>query len=248
MLNLTEKELESLLRFGLGTKRTGSLLSVKGDRLLHAGFLKRYLGKMKGGLNAPNEKVAASLMMKRCGMMTALHFYLFTVCGKRLPADPSLMSWEIDDGGQGWAPSFYFEHEAEIVQENRRQELEKLTEGVFKHHVDKLITACFQACSISKKILWENIAVYLFWMYETLQTEISDQELKKRAEQDFYYILYEAEPDLFGTDVCENPLAKFYQGQDAEQTRSTFCLYYATDKSGATCSTCPRKKQKERVS
>lgn len=33
MLNLKEKELESLLRFRLGTKRTGSLLSVKGGQL-----------------------------------------------------------------------------------------------------------------------------------------------------------------------------------------------------------------------
>ncbi|EME73104.1 (2Fe-2S)-binding protein [Bacillus sonorensis] len=246
MLNLKEKELESLLRFRLGTKRTGSLLSVKGGQLLNEDFLKRYLHEMKGRLNAPNEKVAASLMLKSCGMLVALHFYLFTVFGKRLPGDPSLMSWEIDDESQGWLPSFYFDRGAEIAEGSREEQLKKLTEDVFKHHVSQLITSCCQTCSISKRILWENIAVYLFWMYGTVQTEMTDPEMKKRAKRDFYFLLYEAEPELFG--LSEHPFAGFYPGQAKEQTRSTCCLYYATDKNGVTCSTCPRKKQKERVS
>ena len=38
MLNLTKEELESLLRFRLGTKQTGSLFSVKGNKLLDEDF------------------------------------------------------------------------------------------------------------------------------------------------------------------------------------------------------------------
>ncbi|RCK12625.1 DUF2573 family protein [Bacillus licheniformis] len=47
----------------------------------------------------------------------------------------------------------------------------------------------------------------------------------------------------------ENPLKRFYPGQHAEdRTRTTCCLYYATDENGVKCRTCPRNKHKERVS
>lgn len=69
MLNLTKEELESLLRFRLGTKQTGSLFSVKGNMLLDEDFLGRYAEAIKDRLNAPNQKVAASMLVKRGGML-----------------------------------------------------------------------------------------------------------------------------------------------------------------------------------
>ncbi|KAA6450585.1 IucA/IucC family C-terminal-domain containing protein [Bacillus swezeyi] len=249
MLNLKKEELESLLRFRLGTKQTGSLLSVKGSMLLNEDFLRSYVQDIKDRLNAPNQKVAASMMIKRCGMLAVMHFYLFTVYGKRLPRGPASMSWEIEGDDEGWAPLFYFTEGAEPAEGNRREALEQLTEDIFRNHVGRLIAACRRACSVSKQILWENIAVYLFWMYETLQTEMTDLKLREQAAQDFHFLLYEAQPGLFEEDADENPLGRFYPGHDGDdRIRATCCLYYATDQNGVTCSTCPRKKRKERVS
>lgn len=246
MLNLTKEELESLLRFRLGTKQTGSLFSVKGNMLLDEDFLERYAEDMKDRLNDPNQKVAASMLVKRSGMLAALHFYLFTVCGKRLPAAPASVSWEIEADDRGWTPSFYFHKGAELIEADRSEELKRLTEDIFRRHLGGLIAACRRAFSISKHILWENIAVYLYWMYDTL---LEDPKLKARAAQDFHFLLFEAEPGLFEEGADENPLKRFYPGQHAEdRTRTTCCLYYATDENGVKCRTCPRNKHKERVS
>ena len=141
MLNLTKEELESLLRFRLGTKQTGSLFSVKGNMLLDEDFLGRYAEAIKDRLNAPNQKVAASMLVKRGGMLAALHFYLFTVCGKRLPADPASVSWEIEADDQGWTPSFYFHKGAELIEGDRTEELKKLTEDIFRRHLGGMIEA-----------------------------------------------------------------------------------------------------------
>ncbi|MFN2744192.1 IucA/IucC family C-terminal-domain containing protein [Bacillus sp. z60-18] len=249
MLNLNKEELESLLRFRLGTKQTGSSLSVKGSQLLDEDFLGSYVQDIKDRLNAPNPKVAASMIIKRCGMLAALHFYLFTVYGKRLPTEASSVSWEIDPDDEGWLPSFYFAEGAEPAGENRRNALQTLMEDIFRNHIGRLIASCRKACSISKHILWENIAIYLYWMYETLQTETADSNVKERAASDFHFLLYEAHPDLFEEGAAENPLNRFYPGRDVkDRTRATCCLYYTTDKSGRKCSTCPTNKRKERVS
>ena len=48
------------------------------------------------------------MLVKRGGMLAALHFYLFTVCGKRLPADPASVSWEIEADDQDGRRRFIF--------------------------------------------------------------------------------------------------------------------------------------------
>nr|MDH3153324.1 hypothetical protein [Bacillus licheniformis] len=88
MLNLTKEELESLLRFRLGTKQTGSLFSVKGNMLLDEDFLGRYAEAIKDRLNAPNQKVAASMLVKRGGMLAAAAFLSVYGLRKTAPSRP----------------------------------------------------------------------------------------------------------------------------------------------------------------
>lgn len=165
------------------------------------------------------------MLVKRSGMPAALHFYLFTVWGKRLPTAPASVSWEIEADDRGWMPSFYFHKGAELIEADRTEELKRLTEDIFRCHLGGLIAACRRVFSISKHILWENIAVYLYWMYDTL---LEDPKLKARAAQDFHFLLYEAEPGLFEEGADENPPQKVLSrtacgGPDTDDLLSVLC-------------------------
>ncbi|MCG3005583.1 hypothetical protein KZ291_33940, partial [Escherichia coli] len=53
-----------------------------------------------------------------------------------------------------------------------------------------------QYTGISKRVLWENIAVYLLWLYDQLKEDNNVNQLQ--LEDDFTYLFYEAAGNQFG--------------------------------------------------
>jgi ferric iron reductase protein FhuF len=93
---------------------------------------------------------------------------------------------------------------------------------------------------ISRQTLWENVMLYVYWLYETVLPKLGETEF---ADEDFQALL-DAPASFFGMN--RNPAATFYsekvyveKHQATMRVRKTCCFYYQTNSSGARCSTCP---------
>ena len=136
------------------------------------------------------------MLVKRGGMLAALHS--LSVYGLRKTA-PSRPGFRIVGDRSGWMKDgrrrFIFTKVLSFIEGDRTEELKKLTEDIFRRHLGGMIEACRQTFSISKHILWENIAVYLYWMYDMLRR---NPKVKSTGGARFpFSSFYEAEPGLF---------------------------------------------------
>ena len=106
--------------------------------------------------------------------------------------------------------------------------------------------AISKSAKISKMILWENVAVYIFWLYEKILSQAEDHEVKERAQEDFSFLIETAIGKLFGR-YHSNPIAGFHTEpvyQEESDTyiriRKTCCFSYLLKDKGSYCKTCPR--------
>ncbi|MFC7442420.1 IucA/IucC family C-terminal-domain containing protein [Laceyella putida] len=119
---------------------------------------------------------------------------------------------------------------------------ERLVIQLVQRHVTPLWHQLHRVTSVPLSILWENTAVYVYWLYETKLADLTGEE-KKRAEADFQYLLQEAPASLFREKV--QPLGRYYtpkcwpaHAPEPIRVRRTCCLYYQVG--DTTCKTCPR--------
>ncbi|CEG28843.1 IucA/IucC family C-terminal-domain containing protein [Bacillus sp. B-jedd] len=115
---------------------------------------------------------------------------------------------------------------------------EEVLSGLFAGHINPLVNRLAKVSGVSKLILWENIGVYIMWLYETV--------LENDRELDF--IFNEAGGELFGS-YHRNPMKKFYTGKtyvddldEMVRIRQTCCFSYLTGEKAARCKTCPCRK------
>ena len=101
-----------------------------------------------------------------------------------------------------------------------------------------------QITHIPMATLWENTAIYVYWLYEKRMQEFTDDEHRQLIEDDFHYLLFELDGKLFGCK--DNPLytyySKIYQNPltgSSIRVRKTCCLYYKTKPGNPFCSGCP---------
>ena len=104
------------------------------------------------------------------------------------------VSIETDDNETLWLPSFHFANlKTETFEEDRDKWRKTCIESLFKVHFFPLIDFLARTTKVSKLILWENIAVYIYWFYETVLVEEGIQEtVKSRAKEDFQFIIFHA--------------------------------------------------------
>ncbi|MGE7664500.1 IucA/IucC family C-terminal-domain containing protein [Ureibacillus composti] len=248
MLNvLTNQEIEQLKQFRFTTEQKPSALSISLDELLNEQKLLSYLEQVKTKIGSPNLKVAASIFMKRYSFLAVIYFYGISVWNKKLDIsfqNVSLQSVEADQ----WIPQFYFHHlHTELANENREVLLEKWIQFFFSENATVLISNLSKVTKQSELILWENLAIYLFWLYESVLVKIeNEEELRTRAKEDFQLIVNGSAGLLFGNDQ-DNPIKRFYcdkrclaDSQEEVRVRKTCCLTYLLDGGCKTCKTCPR--------
>ncbi|MBS2970452.1 (2Fe-2S)-binding protein [Metabacillus sp. KIGAM252] len=250
MAEFIETELAELEKFRLGRKRWSSSLSVEVKDLLDPESLKTYLDKVKPKIEAPDRKTAVSMLLKRYGFLAALTLYSMTVFNKAPILRPENLSLETDDQDPLWLPSFHFHNMEAIVpgnNESREEWRSSVIRQLFAENIHPLIKTASRNTSISKWILWENVSIYVRWMFETLMASVPEGISREKVESDFNFTVAQAEGSLFG-DFHQNPL-KRYDGQITIQPetgqeirmRRTCCLFYLTSDRGARCKTCPVK-------
>ncbi|MBT2643388.1 (2Fe-2S)-binding protein [Bacillus sp. ISL-41] len=207
-----------------------------------------YLERFNEGLKAPDAKTAASVFMKRHAFLAVLYLYSMTAFNKRLDVSPEniILADAIKDGL--WLPGFYLKNKStDVCPYGQREEWRK--EAVRHLFVDNLfpvMDAISKSAKISKLILWENVAVYIFWLYEKILSQIEDHEVMMRAEDDFSFLIKSAPGKLFGR-YNNNPIARYYSEpvyqEEADsyiRIRKTCCYSYLLKEKGSYCKTCPR--------
>lgn len=245
--NLTDNEANELSKFRFINQISEGRGSIAVIELFDHTTLIEHLNNIGKLIGSPTQRVTASLLTKRMAFYAVIHLYTMSVLNKRLNVDIKKMKLVEKENDLLWLPDFYLGDC--IVSEsygNRTQWRETIVEDLFTHFFHPLIEALREATRFSKMVMWENIAIYIFWLYETIMKEEKDIEIKQRAEDDFRYILQEAEGSLFGP-YLQNPLARFngekiYREEFNEwiRVRKTCCLSNLLNaKDGKRCKTCP---------
>jgi ferric iron reductase protein FhuF len=243
---LSADEIRELEKFRLSTKRAHSPLSIRVDQLLHEETLTTYLEMLQRKLGAPNMIVTASILMKRYSFLAVMALYAMSVWNKRLSIAVHQVWLETEDSAETWLPAFRLEQfECEEVNAARDQWRKETIQILFARHMNVLIERLCQTTKISPLILWENVAIYIFWLYETLLEDKTFAHINEQLRDDFHFVIQEAKGELFGR-YSQNPLARFWKEKTYSslakkeiRRRTTCCLYYkiATDRSH--CQTCP---------
>jgi ferric iron reductase protein FhuF len=243
MVNATSIDMTTLLWFRLSETLNREDLTIEAFDLL-SGNLESYVQKVKLAIGAPNEKVAASMIVKRYAFLAAMGIFTMSHSDRKLNLIPSNVTLVSHYEEEHWLPKFYLKDiQFQLMQGDRNADREQYMKDLFANHISLLIHQLSRITNTSKLILWENVAVYLFWLYESVLN--SNEERKMVLEDDFHYLFYEAPGSVFGP-YNHNPLTK-YDSEKVYQVavdkfirfRKTCCYSYQLDSKQKRCATCP---------
>ncbi|MBY0124191.1 IucA/IucC family C-terminal-domain containing protein [Bacillus sp. S/N-304-OC-R1] len=244
---LSEAQINELRSYRFTTEKSNSALSISLEMLLKEQNLRDYLDKLSQHIDAANEKVTASIFIKRYAFLAVNYLYAMTVWNKKLDISFENVTLETDDHDELWLPSFYFNEKSaeKAYNEDRNAWRKNCVKMLFSDHLFPLIKNLSSVTKVSKLILWENIAVYIYWLYETiLSKEKLPEEVILRAKEDFQYLVFQADGSLFGS-LHDNPLKRYFnqhiyleEFEREVRPRNTCCLSYLT-KAKKRCNTCP---------
>ncbi|MCA0170621.1 IucA/IucC family C-terminal-domain containing protein [Bacillus sp. RAR_GA_16] len=121
----------------------------------------------------------------------------------------------------------------------------ELANKLINENLAPFVETMVKATKLSAAILWENAAIYLFWVYETLIPNEGNAEQVSRAKEDFHYLLREFNCTSFTCGA--NPFMPYYSDklereEGAIRFRRTCCLYDQVSEGGACCKTCPKAR------
>ncbi|MGB7998804.1 MAG: IucA/IucC family C-terminal-domain containing protein [Anaerobacillus sp.] len=242
MFNQDEKARLAQLRLNSGEEGDDAVQHLFDDRVL-----KTLLERLVEEGHFPSLVVAGSQFMKRYGFMTlAPILYAFTMWNKPIPATPSRLNYKLDLDAEPWMINLGVTHEWEENQNDRTVVRSQLANQLINENLAPFVEAMVKATKLSAAILWENVAIYLFWVYETLIPSEGDAEQTRRAEEDFHYLLREFNCTSFTCGA--NPFMPYYSEKEDRvegpiRFRRTCCLYDQVSEGGACCKTCPKAKR-----
>jgi siderophore-iron reductase FhuF len=206
-------------------------------------FLRDFIKNLTETIGAPTEKIAASIFIKRYAFIAVISLYAMSVWNKKVNVSLENVSMEnFDCGKEPWLPLFSLKDVRfeDWNGQNRDLWRETILEDLFAKNIYPIIEILAKTFHISKLILWENIAVYLFWLYEN---ELKDF-INENIEKDFHYLILEAEGPLFG-HYHLNPLHKYFgekvhleEWDEEIRVRKTCCFSYQLPAAKG-CKTCP---------
>lgn len=236
--------LDKLSKLRLTTEKINSPLSIETSNLQDEQYLGKYLDTLSCFIGASNSKVAASIFVKRYAFLPVIYLYAMTAWNEKLNISYENVSLETDEREKLWLPSFHFQSlETETCHTDRMKWRTDCIESLFKEHVYPIVDILSRTTKVSKLILWENIAVYIYWLYETvLLEEGTPIEIVNHAKEDFQFIMCQASGNLFG-DYDTNPLKMYYRQKHGIEVRRSTCCYSHLTASKKYCVTCPHQRR-----
>ncbi|MEZ0481523.1 (2Fe-2S)-binding protein [Planococcus sp. SSTMD024] len=211
-------------------------------------FPQNYLKRLHEELETESRIAAVSQLMKRLGYLLVVPtLYTAAVYNKALNLD--FTEAYLVDRRQGnlWMPHLWWEEltASELSGESRHARIEELARKLVEE-LAEIIRAISKAASIPRSILWENTAIYVYWLYETRLMLEEDNRIRLKAKGDFEFLLKELPAEAFNEKV--NQFQKFHhprnvdpESGEAIRVRQTCCFAYETGGGKAYCKTCPKK-------
>lgn len=247
--SLLESEIEQLKEFRFSNRQFPLSLSSPVIKLFEEEKMNLYLENVGKRISAPDKRVAASMFMKRYGFFAVLNLYAMTILNKRLNVSLANISLETSDEEKiwYWNPKFYFTdlQTVEAPSDDRDKWRDETIRAIFHEHIHEVLMTLSNQSGLSKKVLWENVAIYVYWLYESVLAKSKYDDKREIILEDFEYLMKKAEGELFGA-IAFNPLTRYFdvkvyrpEYDQNIRTRKTCCLYYKTTSTEDRCKTCP---------
>ncbi|WP_417526565.1 IucA/IucC family C-terminal-domain containing protein [Marinomonas shanghaiensis] len=255
---LLVEEWDVLAAFGLKAYQADEPLAIDSSKLLDDALCLETLQKIMPELGAPNLKVTASLVIKRMAFLT-LAPVLYAMSGFDKGLDVSIENsvFEYPLENRIWQSKMPLKDTSVSVwkssdKESREVWRDDILSKVFSGHLTLLVEQFYRLTKVSRRVLWENIAVRVFSIYEQrILTNIAEEK-RMIAEADYAYLLEKTTTQLFGLE--ENPLTVFYRekqltalSENPVRVRRTCCFYYQATEPPVYCGSCPLPLKKKRT-
>ncbi|MGG4169553.1 siderophore-iron reductase FhuF [Rossellomorea vietnamensis] len=244
MNTLTEQQWETLKKYRFHPS-TPVLKGEEATSFLDGGKMKAYLSHQCSQIGTDDLKVAASLFMKRYAFVAAMGLMAMTYWNKKLNLKPENLLM-VDGAKNGlWMPQFHLK-DASVAEFTSREEKTEFIQSIFRDHLDHVIQSIKNATKLSNLILWENIAVYVFWIFEN-DDFLLDEGMKGERDDRFQALLSDENSHWFG-HYHRNPLARYYSRKvniegltEKVRVRKTCCFSYRLEHGEQyRCKTCPK--------
>lgn len=256
MSSLTIQELEYLREhLRVTTQRGGnSIISIPVHDLIQLDSCREYLTHLTTLFDSPSLMVTASQLSKRYTFLAVLPaLYAMSVYNKGLDLTVKNCFIESCFRNENWLPQLCLSNwQVSEPGVDRHSWREQVVHTIFAENIAKAWRTLSKCTGISPAILWENTAVYVYWLYETKLANI-EGPLRKQVEDDFRYLIQGAPASFFGETF--QPLARFYTNkrrtsfsEEPLRMRKTCCLYYQLNAEGECCTGCPKKLLRENSS
>lgn len=210
-----------------------------------------YLQQVAGIFETDSMTANVSLFAKRYAYLT-IAAGLFAMSRYNKGLDLTLENCTLDSyrKGEAWLPRVLLNDLSVTMPEPEQRHVwrDELIRCMFADNLGRVWSALSRDTGVSKAILWENTAIYVYWLYENSFAEGAKGEELARVQEDFHYLLHDAPAVLFGDR--KNPLHTFNTpkrttmvSETPIRVRKTCCLYYlAADEPDDYCPTCPKLK------
>lgn len=247
---LLHEEWEVLAAFGLKSFQQDEAFAIESSSLLNDDLCLETLQKIMPELGAPNLKVTASLVIKRIAFLT-LAPVLYAMSGFNKGLDGSLENsvFEYSLENRIWQSKMPLKDTSVSIwkdsdKEGRDVWRDEILRKVFAGHLTTLVEQFHLLTKVPKRILWENVAVRVFSIYEQrILPNIPDAQMVQ-AQVDLAYLLDQSSTEVFG--LPENPLTVFYRKKQQTdvsdkpiRVRRTCCYYYLATEPAVYCGACP---------
>lgn len=226
-------------------------LALSKEELLTEAGIRRLLPEAKRLYRCSDDKVAASLFIKRYAHpLAGGGMYAFSRLGRLLDPDKWSFVLILDVSGDIHAIG---EPELEPdMGEGRLLARDRQIQLLFKEHFNHLFRLMNQVSGLSRKVLWANVANVLEYYYDLWAAEAQITTQERLWQEDRNWVLHEAGGALYGQYEA-NPLAFNYrviphpiQKGNMLRIREVCCLKFRSDQ-GLHCTTCPHITEQERA-
>lgn len=233
----------------LTTDRSQDLkLSIPSIDLLDETKCSAYLDKLEGIFPSSSNILKASMFAKRYSYMTiASSLFAMTMFNKALDYSVENCQLESRYQDQTWLPNVRLT-DWQVTKPGESDRCEwryEVVKNIFAGNIAKVWRTLSKTANIPITILWENTAIYVYWLYEKRIGGEDAEHQKINIHEDFHFLLNKAPAALFGTAI--NPLTRFNSpksnvpiSEQLVRIRKTCCYYYQISPDQSCCSTCPR--------
>lgn len=197
-------------------------------------------------IGAPDTAIAASLLVKRLAFLaTGNVLYAMTVFNQGLLLSPDHTHLEYAHDNGLWTSALPVDGVEFVACPSGERERwrREIVDSLFAGFFAPLCQTLSRVSGLPLAILWENIAVRVYSLYEGRMDDL-DPLTESRRHSDFAWLTEQASPALFGLE--HNPLKRFRRplkkrpdGQGFRRFRRTCCFYYKASKPVEYCLNCP---------